>query len=214
MTGSISQSTFETAKTGQIVRRLKDNFIVGLVTLAPLGITLWIFVFIVRFFDNAFESMFPASYKPEHLLGVSVPGLGIAFTLIAIIVTGMLMRTMAGRLLQTFGDAFFARVPILRGVYSTTKQMSKLFFSSDPKSNFQKVVFVKFPGHDSKTLGFVTSAHSDSESFVFIPTAPNPTSGYVLVYKNSELERCSLSVEEALQVIVSCGSVTAKAKSP
>ncbi len=195
------------------MQKLKDNFIVGLVTLAPLGVTLWIFVFIVGFFDSAFESMFPASYTPRHLLGVSVPGLGIAFTLVIVILTGMLMRTMAGRFLQTFGDAFFLRVPILRGVYSTTKQMSKLFFSNDPKSSFQKVVFVKFPGSDSKTLGFVTSAYSSTESYVFIPTAPNPTSGYVLVYKNSDVERSSMSVEEALQVIVSCGSVAAKSQS-
>jgi uncharacterized membrane protein len=99
------------------------------------------------------------------------------------------------------------RVPVVRGLYAVAKQMSNVFFSSDSRAAFKKVVLVPFPAPGTQTLGFVTGTYSPGETIVYVPTAPNPTSGYVLIFKNELVQDTELHVDDALKMVLSCGAV-------
>ena len=190
-----------------LVAQIRENLLLGLVSLGPLAVTLWVLFSVVHFLDNAMYSLFPTRFEPKNLLGVNVPGLGIVITFLLLLMAGTVARTVSGKVLQSLSDSFWSRVPGVRGLYNLVKQMSTIFFSGDSSNAFSHVVLVPFPSPASKTLGFVTGAHSESETMVFIPTAPNPTSGYVVIYKNSDIEESHLEVDEALKLILSCGAV-------
>ncbi|MBS1985572.1 MAG: DUF502 domain-containing protein [Bdellovibrionales bacterium] len=190
------------SKSATLATAFRKSLLAGLLTLSPLAITLWILVSVVRYFDQAIYSVLPWHFY--------VPGLGMIVAFLLLLIAGALARTYFGGFLNTFFDSVLDKVPIVRGLYSSTKQISGAFFSEDASKTFQRVVLAPFPAPPSRTLGFVSSAYSATESYVFIPTAPNPTSGYVLIYKNSELEDAHMPPEEAFKILLSCGFLTHK----
>jgi uncharacterized membrane protein len=191
-----------------LAKKVRGNLLLGLLTLAPLLVTAWVLVSVINFLDSAIYSLLPANVEPKDIFGVYIPGLGIVVTFVLLLVTGILARTVFGKLIASLVFSLLRRVPFIRGLYRISKQMSSVLFSEDNTSSFKKVALVPFPGPGSRTLGFVTGHPSATESYVFVPTAPNPTSGYVLIFKNSDLQESPLTVEAALQLILSCGSVT------
>lgn len=176
---------------------IRQNLLLGLLTSAPLLLTLWVLVAVVRYLDQAIYAILPWDFY--------IPGLGMAVAFVLILCAGFLARTYMGRMMNQIVDAMFAKVPVVRGLYSSVKQISGTFFSQDATKTFKRVVMVPFPHPGSRTLGFVSAHWTEKESLVFVPTAPNPTSGYVLAFRNEEIEDAHMEVDEALRVIVSCG---------
>jgi uncharacterized membrane protein len=187
--------------------QIKESLIVGLLTLAPLVITLWLLWSAVSFLDEAFFNLVPRYNSSTELFGLPIPGVGIVATFVLLLLAGSTAKTFLGKSFQSLSDSFLSHLPVVRGLYRMTKQISSVFFSTSPRAAFKRVVYVPFPGGEARTMAFVASEDGPAHSFVYVPTAPNPTSGYVVRYPNAQMEDCPLSIDEALQLVLSCGAV-------
>jgi len=188
-------------KKPALMIRLRENLVLGLLSLAPITVTLWVFISVVKTLDQTVAAFLPIDVSRIH-------GLGLVVTLGLLLLFGAMARTMSGKIMNSWTDAVLRKVPVVRGLYSVLRQMSNALFSSDAHSAFKRVVLVPFPHQGCQTIAFVTGRYSDSETLVFVPTSPNPTSGYVLIFKNTELAPCDLDIQKALQLVVSCGATT------
>ncbi len=176
--------------------KIREYLILGLISIAPLVITVWVLWSAIRFLDG---------FVPESLQ--AFPGLGIIYCFAILLLTGIFAKTVTGKLLNTFGESVFSKLPIVRGLYSVSKQVSTALFSKDANKSFKRVVYIPFMGVKSKTLGFVTGEiKADHKILVFVPTAPNPTGGYVLLFDEKDVEDCPFTVDEALKIVLSCGA--------
>lgn len=185
---------------------LKEYFLLGLISIFPLVLTLWVLLSIIGFLDRKFYDLIPGVNSPQDIFGVDVPGLGILLTLMVILVAGVLAKTFSGKIIKQILESWVGRVPLVRGLYKASKQIGGIFFSKEP-SSFKKVVYVPFPYPSVQTIGFITNAMPNGKTFVYVPTAPNPTSGYILLFNNADIQECLMSVEEALQFVISGGAI-------
>jgi uncharacterized membrane protein len=191
----------------------KKYLITGLLIWLPLAITLWILDIILTTLDRTLL-LLPQSWHPDQLLGMHVPGFGLLISVLVILSTGVLARNFIGRRLLRWWEGLLGRIPIVRSIYSSVKQVSDTMLS--PKGNaFRKVVLVEFPQQDHWTLAFIVGEPmgpvadrlGDSMVTVYVPTAPNPTSGYVLMLPASRTRDVDVSVDDALKFHVSLGVV-------
>lgn len=186
----------------------KRYLLTGIFVLAPLAITVYIltsgFSLIDRFLGGVVV----------HLLGRHVVGAGAVLTLVLTLVVGMVATNVMGRRLIAFAEGVVERIPIVRTIYVSVKQLIDAF-SVNSRSGFKRVVLVQYPRQGLWSIGFVTSKGegvSDQRlpadlATVFVPTAPNPTSGFLLLTSADQLIELDMSVEEAFKVILSGGMV-------
>lgn len=194
-------------------RKIKNIFLTGLAVVVPVGVTLYVLFFLIDMMDG-FLGVLPAAIHPNRLLGFRVPGLGVIFTLLLILVIGLVTRSWIGNRLVRLGERIFSRIPIVRSIYQGTKQLMDALFSARGGS-FEKVVFFEYPRKGVYTVGFVTGrakggpAEKAQENFlnVFVPTTPNPTSGYYLLVPEREVIHTEMTVEEAFKLVISGGLV-------
>ncbi len=199
---------------------LKKTLIAGLLIWLPLAITLWVLDFIVSTMDRTLV-LLPPSWHPDNVLGFHVPGLGLVMSVIILLVTGALAANIIGARLFTWWESLLARIPIVRSIYSSVKQVSDTMLASKGQS-FRTVVLIEFPQRGQWTLGFVVGAPGaqvERETApdvitVYVPTAPNPTSGYVLIVRPAEVKEVNISVDDALKFHLSLGVVPPAARTP
>jgi uncharacterized membrane protein len=197
---------------------LKRYLIAGLLIWVPLAITLWVLDFIVTTMDRTL-TVLPASWHPDQVLGMHVPGLGLVVSVIILLVTGMLAANIIGAQFFRWWESLLARIPIVRSIYSGVKQVSDTLFASQGQS-FRQVVLIEFPQRGQWTLGFVVGTPGASVAreigadaiTVYVPTAPNPTSGYVLMVPPGEVREVDISVDDALKFHLSLGVVPPPAR--
>jgi uncharacterized membrane protein len=197
---------------------LKKYFVAGLLIWLPLAATLWVLDFIVSTMDRTLL-LLPATWRPDALLGVHIPGLGLVMSLAVLFLTGMLAANIIGERLVRWWEALVNRIPIVRSIYSSVKQVSDTMLS--PKGNaFRKVVLVEFPQPEQWTLAFIVGEPAGAAAArlgpgwvtVYVPTAPNPTSGYVLMMPATRVRDVDISVDDALKFHVSLGVVAPGAR--
>jgi len=165
--------------------------------------------------DRLVNNVLPAAYHPDHYLPFSVPGLGVLILLIFLVLVGMASAGFAGRLLVRLGEALVARMPVVRGIYSATKQIFETVLAQQSDA-FREVVLVEFPRKEVWSIAFITGTTkgevqrltAEDVVNVFVPTTPNPTSGYLMFVPRSQLVPLEMSVEEGLKMVVSGGLVT------
>jgi uncharacterized membrane protein len=192
---------------------LKKYFVTGLLIWLPLAVTLWIIDFVVTTMDRTLL-LLPASWRPEVLFGMHLPGVGLVVSVLVILATGLLARNFLGQRLVRWWEGLVARIPIVNSIYSSVKQVSDTMLAQKGNA-FRKVVLVEFPQRGQWTMAFVDGApgerlapHTGAEKVtVYVPTAPNPTSGYVIVVDPAELRDVDVSVDEAFKFHVSLGVV-------
>ena len=192
---------------------LRKYLIAGLLIWLPLAITLWVLDFIVTTMDRTL-TVLPASWHPDHVLGFHIPGLGLVMSVIILLATGALGANILGARLFAWWESVLVKIPIVRPIYSGVKQISDTLFASKGQS-FRKVVLIEFPNRGQWTFGFVVGAPGASTEraiggdliTVYVPTAPNPTSGYVLMVRPSEVTEVDVSVDDALKFHLSMGVV-------
>ena len=190
---------------------IRRYFIAGLLVWVPLWVTLLVISFISDILDKSF-SLLPANYHPDHLLGFHVPGLGILFTLILVLLTGMLATNFFGTQLVRFWEALMARIPVVRSVYAGSKQIMQTILKPEGEA-FKKACLVRYPHQDSWTVGFLTgTGFPEAEQklggelvTVFVPTTPNPTAGFLMLFAKKDIIELDLSVESAFKLIISLG---------
>ncbi|MEZ0316893.1 MAG: DUF502 domain-containing protein, partial [Methylophilaceae bacterium] len=161
----------------------------------------------------------PVQWRPEAQFGRAVPGFGVILTLLIIFVTGLIATNFFGRQLLLLWEGLLARVPVVKSIYSSVKQVSDTLFS-DSGNAFRKALLVQFPREGSWTIAFQTGTpggdvanHLQGDFVsVYVPTTPNPTGGYFLMMPRTDVIELDMSVDEALKYIISMGVVSPAAR--
>jgi len=195
---------------------LRKYLFAGVVSLMPLLVVVALIDWLIHLSDKAI-TLLPPAYRPDVLLGINIPGLGILLSLIFIIIIGALTTHFLGRRLMRLVDQIMERIPLVRSVYTATRQLLEAIFG-DSSSAFQEVVMVAFPHPGSMVLGFVTGdapsspdddANEEPLISVFVPSAPLPTTGWLLFVRSSDLKHLDMTVEEGMKLVLSGGTVSA-----
>jgi len=192
---------------------MRKYLIAGLLIWVPLAVTLWIIGLIVSSMDSILL-LLPPSWRPDALLGFHLPGLGLVISALVLLLTGVVAANIFGQQLLRWWEGLLARIPIVRSIYSSVKQVSDTLLAQKGNS-FRKVVLVEFPQRGQWTLGFVVGTPGPRVEpllgagylTVYVSTAPNPTSGYVIYVPATEAREIDVSVDDALRFHVSLGVV-------
>ncbi|MCX8085714.1 MAG: DUF502 domain-containing protein [Rhodocyclaceae bacterium] len=199
---------------------LKKYFITGLLIWIPLVITLWVLTAIIGTMDQSLH-LLPEAIHPDKLIGIHIPGVGTLLTLLVIFLTGLVTANIVGQKLVRFWEGVLARIPIVKSIYYSVKQVSDTLFSSTGQA-FRKVLLVRFPHPEAWSVAFMTGVPArqigdllpDEHVSVFIPTAPSPVNGFFFFVKKSDTIELDISVDDALKYIVSMGVVPPSPRQP
>jgi uncharacterized membrane protein len=194
--------------------RLRAYFLAGVIVTAPIGITVLLIWQFITFLDSQVGSLIPDRYNPESYLPFSVPGLGLLITIAFLTLVGFLAAGLAGRTLVRIGERLLSRMPVVRSVYGTLKQIFETVLAQSSRS-FREVVLIEYPRRGLGAIGFVTGPtqgeiqlRSEEELVnVFLPTTPNPTSGFLLFVPKRDLVHLDMSIEEGIKLVISGGIV-------
>ena len=187
--------------------------IAGLLVWLPLAATVFIIKLVINLLDQTIL-LLPDKYRPETLLGFSIPGMGVLLSIGILIITGMLAANLIGRRAVEMWEFILHRIPLVRSIYKSVKQIATTILTSDGKS-FRKVVLVEYPRKDTWSMGFLTNDHINIESdqlngdmaAVFVPTTPNPTSGYIIMMPKTDIIELDISIEDGFKYIISMGVI-------
>jgi uncharacterized membrane protein len=200
---------------------LRKYIVAGLLVWLPLAITIWLLSWLLGSLDGVFlwllsvtQAVLPESARAglEHLR--RVPGLGVLVLVAGMLLTGVFVTNIFGQWAVRQWDALMGKIPIVKSIYSSVKQVSDTLFSSNGNA-FREAVLVQYPRAGSWTIAFVTGRpggevadHLSGEHVsVYVPTTPNPTSGFFLMMPRSELRVLNMSVDDALKYVISMGVV-------
>lgn len=206
-----------------MMAKLRKWLFAGLLVLVPLAITIWLLEWAISSLDKTLL-LLPKAWQPDSWLPAHIPGFGVILTLSVLLFVGAFVSNFLGKRLIGWWDALLGRIPVVRSIYSSVKQVSDTLFSENGNA-FRQAVLVEWPRAGAWTIGFVTGVpsghvlvslqHGVSDEFlsVYVPTTPNPTSGYMMMFKKSDCHELSMSVDEALKYVVSMGVVAPPAAS-
>jgi len=198
-----------------IVSRIRNYFLTGLIVAGPVAVTLWLIWWFVTWVDNWVRPFIPLAYRPETYLPVDVPGFGLIIVFVTLTLLGFLTANLVGSKLVSLGESLLSRMPIVRPIYRTAKQIFQTLFSSSD-SSFRRVGLVEFPAPGMWSLVFLTqspstdiAAHLPAAEHVsaFMPCTPNPTTGFFFYVPRRDVIDLDITVEQAMQLLMSAGII-------
>jgi uncharacterized membrane protein len=201
--------------SSRLIGRIRNYFLTGLIVAGPAAVTLWLIWWFVTWVDNLVRPIIPVTYRPETYLPVNIPGLGLIIGFVGLTLLGFLTANLVGRRLVAFGEGIVSRMPIVRPIYRTAKQIFQTLFSSSGTS-FRKVGLVEFPSPGMWSLVFLTQMPSTDIAArlpatehvsAFMPCTPNPTTGFFFYVPRRDVIELDISVEQAMQLIMSAGMI-------
>ena len=192
---------------------MKRYFITGLLIWVPLGITFWVLRLLIGTMDQTLL-LLPAHLRPEAIFGFYIPGFGVILTLLVVFLTGLFTTNIIGQRLLMFWEGLLSRIPVVKSIYYSVKQVSDTLFSSNGEA-FRKALLVQYPREGSWTVAFLTGQPGGDVAnhlggdyvSVYVPTTPNPTSGFFLMMPRKDVIELDMSVDDALKYIISIGVV-------
>ncbi|KTC98187.1 DUF502 domain-containing protein [Legionella erythra] len=192
-------------------KSIRSYLFAGLVVWLPILVTFVVLRFMVDLLDSTI-ALLPSAYQPERLLGVDIPGFGVIFSLVLLIVTGIIATNILGQRLFGWGEALLAKIPLVRSIYNASKQVIQAIFATNSQA-FRKVLLIEYPRKDCWSLAFMTGnpgsqlfANTTEEMVsVFVPTTPNPTSGFLMMVPKKDVIEVGMTIDEALKYIISLG---------
>ena len=193
---------------------LKRYLIAGLLVWLPLGVTIAVIKFLVDLFDQSLL-LIPLAYRPETLLGIDIPGIGVVLSFLLILLTGFVVANFLGSKLVAIWESFLSRIPLVRSIYNAVKQIAEAVFGSGDQM-FEKAYLIEYPRKGLWTLAFQTGTHQGEAQQktemgdtvnLFVPTTPNPTSGFFIMASRHEIIELEMSVDDALKMVISGGVV-------
>jgi uncharacterized membrane protein len=198
-----------------LIGRLRNYFLTGLVLVGPLYITVSLTWWFINWVDDLVRPFIPAAYRPETYLPIKVPGSGLILALSALTILGFLTANLVGRKLIEAGENILSRMPVVRPIYKSLKQIFETLFSKSG-SSFRRVGLVEFPSPGMWSLVFLSNPASaeiaarlpDTEHLAaFMPCTPNPTTGFFFYVPRSDVVTLDITVEEAMTLLMSAGMV-------
>jgi uncharacterized membrane protein len=192
--------------------RFKNNFLTGLVAILPVGLTVYLCWLLFKWSGRLFGELLIYIPYLQTLPQIARWGIGFILLIGLIYLVGLLASHLLGRRLLKFWETVLTRIPLVRIIYGTTRQFTDNFFTN--KYAFREVVAVEYPRPGTYALGFLTSEilwdmKGNQKGYsVYLPNTPNPTGGRVMIVPLGRLFRVSLTVEEAIKLIVSGGMVS------
>lgn len=198
-----------------VIERLRAYFFAGILVTGPIALTLYLTWLFVHFIDDSVSRLLPAAYNPATYIPFDIPGLGLIIAVVGLTLIGALAAGYVGRVLLRISERIVARMPIIRGVYGAMKQIFETVLAKQ-SNTFREAVLIEFPRRGMWTIAFITGrAEGEVRDLcgpetvsVYVPTTPNPTSGYLVFVPRSEIVLLSMTVEEAIKMVVSTGIVT------
>lgn len=214
---------------GGILASLRNNFIAGVVVIAPIGLTVWLIWTLLGWVDGFVWPFVPNYYHPDSIINrifgwtgeeavaVNVRGVGVIVFLLFTILVGWIAKGLIGRSLLRWGEDLVGRLPFVRSVYNGLKQIAETVFSQSG-TNFDKVCLVEYPRPGVWAIAFVSArakgeiarkidAGGSEVISIFMPTTPNPTTGFLMFVRRSEVIELEMSFEQAAKLLISAGLV-------
>ncbi len=198
-----------------VAARIRNYFLTGLVVAGPLAVTVWLVWSVVNWVDDVVRPVIPPAYRPESYLPWPIPGTGLVIAFVALTLLGFLTANLVGRSLVELGEGLLNRMPIVRPIYKTMKQIFEALFSKSG-SSFRQVALVEFPAPGMWSLVFLSqppggdlAARLPQGEHVsaFMPCTPNPTTGFFFYVLRKDLIVLDISVESAMTLLISAGMV-------
>ena len=191
---------------------LRRYLIAGVLVWLPILATVWVVTFILHLMDLTLKVL-PPAFRPEALVGFSLPGIGAVFALIVLLLTGLLVTNLIGRRLIVWGEELLNRIPVVGTVYGGVKSFAESVFSQS--NAFRKVVMVEYPRAGAWSIGFLTAEDVPEVSeklhephvAVYISSALNATAGYLVIVPRRAVVELDMSVDAAMKMIITCGVV-------
>ena len=201
--------------------RLRNYFLAGILVTAPIGITFYLAWIFIDFVDGQVTPLLPAKYNPETYLTYGLPGLGLLIVIVVLILIGALTAGFVGHAFTRASERVLARMPVIRSVYGAVKQVLETVLAQQSKA-FREAVLVEYPRRGIWAIAFITgrtegevqNITKEEVINIFLPTTPNPTSGFLLFVPKEELVPLSMTVEEAIKMVISGGIVTPPDRRP
>ncbi|MDR3422255.1 MAG: DUF502 domain-containing protein [Xanthobacteraceae bacterium] len=202
--------------------RIRNYFLTGLIVAGPVAVTLWLIWYFVTWVDNLVRPVIPVPYRPETYLPVNIPGFGLIIVFVALTLLGFLTANLVGSRLVGFGESLLNRMPIVRPIYRTTKQIFQTLFSAS-ESSFRHVGLVEFPAPGMWSLVFLTqpptaaiAKHLPQTEHVsaFLPCTPNPTTGFFFYVPRRDVIDLDITVEQAMSLLISAGIIQPGGEDP
>jgi len=191
---------------------LRRYLVAGVLVWLPILATVWVVTFILQLMDLTLKVL-PPAYRPEALVGFSLPGVGAVFALIVLLLTGLLVTNLIGRRLIVWGEELLNRIPFVGTVYGGVKSFAESVFSQSKA--FRKVVMIEYPRDGAWSIGFLTAEDVPEVSeklrephvAVYISSALNATAGYLVIVPRRAVVELDMSVDAAMKMIITCGVV-------
>jgi len=204
-----------------VLGKIRAYFFAGILVLTPVAVTIALALWFVEFVDSHIVPLIPHHWNPntyiQDYFGItlSVPGVGVVVLAIVITLVGALTAGFLGRFIVRTGERIVNRMPVVRSIYSASKQILETVFR-DQSEAFREAVLVEYPRRDAWTIGFITGQTTgevqertpDEVVNVYVPTTPNPTSGFLLYIPVKDVKPLDMSVEDAVKMVISVGMVT------
>jgi len=195
------------------MKNLRKYLITGLLVWLPIVVTVLLFRFLITLMDQTLI-LLPSPIRPESLIAFTLPGLGLILTVLVLLITGIFAANIVGRSMVNFGETIFKRIPVVRSVYTASKNFAEIVFS-DTGQSFKKVLLIQYPRKGVYSLAFQTSTSlgevqkktGSDVVCTFVPTTPNPTSGFIIIVPKEDVIELDMEVDEAFKMIVSLGVV-------
>ncbi|MDP2819762.1 MAG: DUF502 domain-containing protein [Polaromonas sp.] len=192
---------------------LRRWLLAGMLVLVPLAVTVWLLNWIIGALDQTLQIL-PGDWHPDKVLGVHIPGFGVLLALAIVLSIGAIASNFMGKRLVSWWDALLSRIPIVRSIYSSVKQVSDTLFSENGNA-FRKALLIQWPREGVWTIAFQTGRpggdvvnHLQGDYLsVYVPTTPNPTGGYFIMLPKADCIELKMSVDEALTYVISMGVV-------
>src|SRR5215813_7757181 len=199
-----------------LMARFRNYFLTGLVVAGPIAITLYLTWWFVTWVDGLVRPFVPVAYRPETYLPFGLPGAGLIIAIFALTMLGFLTANLVGRKLVGYGERLLGRMPVVRAIYRSLKQVFETLFSGNGNS-FRRVGLVEFPSPGMWSIVLISQPPSEDISnhlpgkeehmSVFLPCAPNPTTGFFFYVPKSKVIEVEMSAEDAATLIMSAGVV-------
>jgi uncharacterized membrane protein len=191
---------------------LRRYIVAGILIWLPILATVWVVSFFIHIMDETLL-LLPSAYRPQALMGFALPGLGVVFAFVVVLLTGLLVTNLVGRRLVNVWEELLNRIPIVRSVYGGVKSFAESVFSQS--NSFRKVVIIQYPRQGVWSIGFMTAEDVPEVSrklgaqhcSVYISSALNATAGYLVIVPRTEVTELDMSVDSAMKMIITCGVV-------